>query len=290
MVTSKKGCDRVRAHAAQAPKLSWHTHAPPDQRSKRTGVGAAAESGDRVQVTAITEAGTDIGTVEEESKMRSQQRRWNWGGESVDGAGQINVQGLDLQEEPLKTNEALTIDTDEREEEKEKENDDDDDNDAEVRRQRPNFQPTGRLAAESNTLAGIVLKYHEPAEARKPAPDAGWRLYVFKGADLLETIELGSRSCWLFGRERTVADFPLDHPSSSKQHAVVQFRYLVKTNEFGDKDGMVRPYLIDLESANGTMVNGDHIPATRYVELRHKDMIQFGLSTREYVLMSAAKE
>ena len=107
-------------------------------------------------------------------------------------------------------------------------------------RQRPNFQPTGRLAAESNTVAGIVLKYHEPPEARKPAPDPAWRLYVFKGSDLLETIELGSRSCWLFGRERAVADFPLDHLSCSKQHAVVQFRFLVKTNEFGDKDGKVR--------------------------------------------------
>ncbi len=46
-----------------------------------------------------------------------------------------------------------------------------------------------------------------------------------------------------------------------------------------------RPYLIDLDSANGTMVNGDRIPGSRYIELKDKDMIQFGLSTREYVLM-----
>lgn len=46
-----------------------------------------------------------------------------------------------------------------------------------------------------------------------------------------------------------------------------------------------RPYIIDLDSANGTMVNGDRIPSSRYLELRDKDMIQFGLSTREYVLM-----
>ena len=151
-----------------------------------------------------------------------------------------------------------------------------------------------------------MLKYHEPAEARKPSHDAGWRLYVFKGADLLETVELGGRSCWLVGRERAVVDFPVDHPSCSKQHAVLQFRYMVKMNEYGDKDGRVRwvyiivlssnsvgadvcfearPYIIDLESANGTSVNGDKIPATRYIELKDKDMIQFGLSTREYVLM-----
>ncbi len=50
-------------------------------------------------------------------------------------------------------------------------------------------------------------------------------------------------------------------------------------------NGGGRPYIIDLESANGTMVNGDKISASRYIELRDKDMIQFGLSTREYVLM-----
>lgn len=31
-------------------------------------------------------------------------------------------------------------------------------------------------------------------------------------------------SCYLFGRERRVADIPTDHPSCSKQHAVLQFR------------------------------------------------------------------
>ncbi|KAI9870562.1 MAG: hypothetical protein M1830_004098 [Pleopsidium flavum] len=158
---------------------------------------------------------------------------------------------------------------------------------SEVEKQKPNFSNTGKLAAETNTVAGtdIVLKYNEPPEARKPPSKDAWRLYLFKGPDLLETVELGGRSCWLVGRERMVVDFPLDHPSCSKQHAVVQFRHVIKTNEFGDRDGRVRPYIIDLESANGTMVNGNKIPASRYIELRDKDMIQFGLSTREYVLM-----
>ncbi|KAI9725057.1 MAG: hypothetical protein M1812_000333 [Candelaria pacifica] len=156
---------------------------------------------------------------------------------------------------------------------------------SEVEKQKPNFNNTGKLAAETNTVAGIVLKYNEPPEARKPPPKDAWRLYVFKGSEMLENVELSERSCWLVGRERVVVDFPVDHPSCSKQHAVVQFRHVVKTNEFGDKDARVRPYIIDLESANGTMVNGEKIPPTRYVELRDKDMIQFGLSTREYVLM-----
>ena len=157
-------------------------------------------------------------------------------------------------------------------------------------KQKPNFAPTGLLAAASNSVAQadgtqIVLKYHEPAEARKaPAKDV-WKLFVFKGADIVETIELSLRSCWLIGRELAVVDLPAEHPSVSKQHAVIQFRYIEKRNEFGDKIGKVRPYLIDLDSANGTMLNKDPIESSRYLELRDKDMIQFGDSTREYVLM-----
>ena len=154
-------------------------------------------------------------------------------------------------------------------------------------KQKPNFAPSGKLAAETNTAAGttIVLKYNEPPESRKPPPSQPWRLYVFKGTETLETVELGTRSCWLFGRERAVVDFPIEHPSCSKQHAVLQFRFVEKKNEYGDKEGKVRPYMIDLESANGTKVNGELLPERRFVEVRSGDVIAFGDSTREYVLM-----
>lgn len=161
-------------------------------------------------------------------------------------------------------------------------------------KQKPNFAPTGLLAAASNSIAqadgtAIALKYHEPPEARKPPAKDEWKLFVFKGSEIVETIELGRRSCWLVGRELAVVDMPAEHPSISKQHAVIQFRYIEKKNEFGDKLGRVRPYLIDLESANGTLLNKEEVPASRYLELRDKDMVQFGHSTREYVLMLSPK-
>jgi smad nuclear-interacting protein 1 len=161
-------------------------------------------------------------------------------------------------------------------------------------KQKPNFAPTGLLAAASNSVtqvdgSSIVLKYHEPAEARKPPTKDQWKLFVFKGSEILETVELSSRSCWLVGRELAVVDLPAEHPSISKQHAVVQFRFIEKTNEYGDRTGRVRPYLIDLESANGTLLNKEEVPPSRYLELRDKDLIQFGHSTREYVLMLSPK-
>ncbi|KAK0721390.1 SMAD/FHA domain-containing protein [Apiosordaria backusii] len=161
-------------------------------------------------------------------------------------------------------------------------------------KEKPNFGNSGALAAASNSVTQadgttITLKYHEPPEARKPSPRDEWKLFVFKGQDIVDTIDLGTRSCWLVGREQAVVDLLAEHPSISKQHAVIQFRYTEKRNEFGDKIGRVKPYLIDLESANGTMLNGDKVPESRYLELRNKDMVQFGSSTREYVLMLAPR-
>lgn len=63
---------------------------------------------------------------------------------------------------------------------------------------------------------------------------------MFKDGNIAQELELNEKSCWLFGRDRNVVDVPTDHPSCSSQHAVIQFRYIVKTNEFGDKKGSVK--------------------------------------------------
>ncbi|RAL59988.1 hypothetical protein DID88_000614 [Monilinia fructigena] len=163
-----------------------------------------------------------------------------------------------------------------------------------LEKEKPNLGQTGVLAAASNTITqadgnAIVLKYHEPPEACKPPAKDDWKLFVFKGADIIETIDLSTRSCWLIGRELAVVDLAAEHPSISKQHAVIQFKATEKMNEFGDKVRKVKPYLIDLNSANGTMMNKDPVDKSRYIELMDKDMIQFGHSTREYVLMLAPR-
>ena len=42
---------------------------------------------------------------------------------------------------------------------------------------------------------------------------------------------------------------------------------------------------MDLESTNGTFLNGERIEAARYYELKHGDVVKFGGSTRDYVVM-----
>ncbi|KAK9151838.1 hypothetical protein Syun_010147 [Stephania yunnanensis] len=151
-------------------------------------------------------------------------------------------------------------------------------------KQKPSFELSGKLAAETNRVRGVTLLFSEPPEARKP--DVRWRLYVFKGGEVLnEPLYIHRQSCYLFGRERRVADVPTDHPSCSKQHAVIQFRQVEKEQPDGMLAKKVRPYVMDLGSTNGTFINDNRVEPQRYYELFEKDTIKFGNSSREYVLL-----
>ncbi|XP_019181065.1 PREDICTED: FHA domain-containing protein DDL-like isoform X2 [Ipomoea nil] len=150
--------------------------------------------------------------------------------------------------------------------------------------EKPSFELSGKLAAETNRVRGITLLFNEPPDARKP--DVRWRLYVLKSGEVFnEPLYVHRQSCYLFGRERRVADIPTDHPSCSKQHAVLQYRQVEKENPDGTLSKQVRPYIMDLGSTNGTFINDNRIEAQRYYELLEKDTIKFGNSSREYVLL-----
>ncbi|KAF5796673.1 putative forkhead-associated (FHA) domain, SMAD/FHA domain superfamily [Helianthus annuus] len=151
-------------------------------------------------------------------------------------------------------------------------------------KQKPSFELSGKLAAETNRVKGVTLLFTEPPDARKP--DIRWRLYVFKGGEVLnEPLYVHRQTCYLFGRERRVADIPTDHPSCSKQHAVLQYRQVEKELPDGMLGKEVKPYIMDLGSTNGTFINDNRIEPERYYELMEKDTIKFGNSSREYVLL-----
>lgn len=154
---------------------------------------------------------------------------------------------------------------------------------APVEKEQPNFGLSGKLTEDTNKVNGIVLKYSEPDEARKPK--RRWRLYPFKGTEALATLFIHRQSCFLIGRDRKICDIPVDHPSCSKQHAVLQYRLVGYQREDGTKGKRVRPYVLDLESANGTYLNNQRIDAKKYVEVLEKDVLKFGYSSREYVML-----
>ncbi|KAM9949628.1 hypothetical protein ACTFIT_010847 [Dictyostelium discoideum] len=169
-------------------------------------------------------------------------------------------------------------------------------------REKPDFKPSGSLKNDSSSNYGTIssgrnnnngeedeenkikLKWHEPAEAKLPTEK--WMLYPFKGKDQLDTIYLHRKKSFLFGRNRDIADIPIDHPSCSSQHAVIVFRIRKKENpNTGSIKTFILPYIIDLESTNGTFLKGEKIEPAKYFELRPKDKITFGTSTREYILL-----
>ena len=118
-----------------------------------------------------------------------------------------------------------------------------------VEKEKPNFGLSGKLTEETNTFRGVVIKYSEPPEARKPQK-IRWRLYPFKENEELPVMFIHRQSAYLLGkfptflavnsnctsviervlslllagRDRKIADIPIDHPSCSKQHAVIQYR------------------------------------------------------------------
>ena len=53
----------------------------------------------------------------------------------------------------------------------------------------------------------------------------------------------------------------------------------------GSNGRRVTPYVIDLGSANGTFVNSQKIEPQKYVQLLEKDVLKFGFSSREYVML-----
>jgi smad nuclear-interacting protein 1 len=159
-----------------------------------------------------------------------------------------------------------------------------------VEKEKPSLKPSGKLLEDTNMVNGVVVKYVEPPEAK--VPKVMWQLHPFrnqegKDPEPLPVMHIHRRSCYLIGRDRKVVQFPMDHPSCSKQHAALQFRSLPYTKPSGERSRRTKPYIIDLESANGTFLNDDKLESTRYYELKHGDEIRFGFSSRSFVILNA---
>ena len=140
-----------------------------------------------------------------------------------------------------------------------------------------NFGLTGALAKDEQTgniYNGVLLKWSEALDSAMPTKR--WRLYCFKGEDLLENYYIHRKSSYCIGRDEKVCDLVCAHPSISKQHAVIQYRAV---------NGKIKPYLMDLGSTNKTFLNGEELDDSRYYELKEKDLIKFGQSLREYVVI-----
>ncbi|CAD2103642.1 fork head domain protein, putative [Plasmodium vinckei lentum] len=144
-------------------------------------------------------------------------------------------------------------------------------------REGQNFNPSGLLAQSKDYKNGVELKYTESIDSEMP--DKKWRLYVFLNTateEPHEILRIHEKPYYLIGKDELVADILLRNMSISKQHAVIQFK---------KHDNKVLPFLIDLNSTNGSYLNNEKIDPNKFYELRETDLLRFGSSGREYVLL-----
>ena len=152
-----------------------------------------------------------------------------------------------------------------------------------------NFNPSGLLAQQTNMKNGILLKYTTPQD--KAIPTKTWCLFEFEknASDPIKTYNLINRDNFLIGKDNRLAHILLAYDDCSRQHAVIQFRKKIIKHEDENYETSITteivPYIIDLESTNGTSINNDLIETSKYYELKDKDVLNFGGSPSDFVLL-----
>jgi len=115
-----------------------------------------------------------------------------------------------------------------------------------------------------------------PDWAEQLQPDHLFRFKVQRDGQVLEFMEfkgagLRGDRCWVLGKQPPqLVDFPVLHPSVSREHCVVIF-------------GRGSLWIMD-KSTHGTYLNGIRISFKHWERLTPGDKVKLGMSTRTYVL------
>ena len=112
--------------------------------------------------------------------------------------------------------------------------------------------------------------YHPPDWSA--VPKEAFNLEVLKDGLIIDTIYLADKVYYTLGRQHDIVDIPMDHPSISRVHAVLNYR----------NDGSLM--LLDLNSAQGTYLNKSICEKNVYHRVYVGDIIKFGASTRKYIV------
>ena len=161
-------------------------------------------------------------------------------------------------------------------------------NKLEVEKEKPNFEPSGILLKElemeynKSINSKTMINYNPPTDSIVPGKNEIWFLFKFSEnkKEEEETYKLIDKDFFLIGKDPRICDIRIKQKNISRQHAVIQFRKIRKGKEWE-----ILPYLIDLNSTNGTYLNGDKIDNKKYYELREKDQLNFGDKNIDFLLM-----
>merc|ERR1712228_431535 len=84
--------------------------------------------------------------------------------------------------------------------------------------------------------------------------------------------EIAQKPFVLFGRNASMSDIKLEHPSISRRHAM------------GGHGSSGNLYVMDLGSSHGTFVNKQRLQKKKREVVRDGYVVKFGASTREYIV------
>lgn len=165
-------------------------------------------------------------------------------------------------------------------------------------------QRTATAAAENNTNpetttaapsapAAPLGPYQPPLWACHP-PTMPFTMEIMKQGTIISTLNLqqlcsdANKGFLILGRAPT-SDILLDHPSSSRLHAVLEFSS--SQQEDGESpDSDLNPiFLFDPGSTHGCYVNKVRIAAGQHIPLNVGDMLRFGESSRIMILCGPAE-
>ena len=119
-------------------------------------------------------------------------------------------------------------------------------------------------------MADNGRNYKPPSWSTKPK--FPFSLEVLKDGVIVEKIDISKLDHYLCGKRPDLCDVVLQHESISRQHAVLQF---------GEQGEL---YVADLGSTHGTKVNKQALVPNKYTLAPVGSVIQFGQSTRLYVV------
>ncbi|XP_031622233.1 nuclear inhibitor of protein phosphatase 1 [Contarinia nasturtii] len=113
--------------------------------------------------------------------------------------------------------------------------------------------------------------YEIPSWAGK-AP-TGHHLDVTKDDKLIQKLMIDEKKCYLFGRNKQLNDFCIDHASCSRVHAALVYHKHLNIS-----------YLVDLGSTHGTFIGNLRLESHKPTQLQINSTFHFGASTRYYIL------
>lgn len=112
--------------------------------------------------------------------------------------------------------------------------------------------------------------FHPPEWVSQPCRVATLEVQLPDGS--VHTQPVDKQAYYLFGRDDSVCDVPLDHASCSRQHAALCHH----------TDGRV--FLIDLGSTHGTFLDGSMVAKHKPVVLKNGSVITFAQSESKFVM------